>query len=142
MSRLNDWAVQIEDDIFTILKTRANSNLVTTYSEINFTRSSRLPVSETHFPTIVIEFIGNSEMGSTLDGQSVNAIDLTIEVRVIVKKNDMAILRECISEMADQIKKLRFYISSTTRIDNETDDTIHAVIRANRVIGANDNILL
>lgn len=134
----NGWSVDLESEIYTILKTRAKAQLVTAYPHILFTQKEKRN-DDAQFPTVRILFIGSPESGQTLEGDGINAIRSTIEIKITVNGElGLTALRNIQKVMMAQLKLLMFDVTTRQTLEDETNDTTMAVIRASRLIGASE----
>lgn len=136
---MNDnWFMDLESKIFTIMKTRITKNLQSKYPTIFCTMLGQID-SEPVFPTVYIHELPGMEMGMDLEGTSINAVMETIQVDVTTNQS----MKDCTYVMAEvitQLKALRFYIDAlpTYLIEN---NVYRGIVRARRLIGSDDNIL-
>lgn len=138
----NDWVYSIESKIYTIVKTRLNNALLTTYPNMRVTQQYKIS-DEPKFPTVYIKMLDSPEIGSDLDNQTVNAMLVTFEVHTIVSKEQgLSGLRNVQSAVTDNFKKLRFNIVTRGEFTRETNDTYTSISRFRRVIGGNEEINL
>lgn len=136
----NDWVYSIESKIYTIVKTRLEKSLKTTYPNMVVTQQQKLN-DDTSLPSVFIKMLDSPEVGSDLDNLTVNAMLVTFETHVTVSK-DMGLsgLRAIASAVLDNFKKLRFNVGMRGEITRETTDTYTIISRFRRVIGGNEEI--
>jgi len=141
----NDWVFDIEPKIYTIVKTRLEKSLKTTYPKLLVTQEQKLN-DETSLPSIYIKMLDSPEVGSDLDNLTVNAMLITFEVHITVAKdgtnNGLTGLRKISKYVLDNFKKLRFNMVSRGEITRETSDTYKSIARFRRTIGGNEEINL
>lgn len=138
----NDWVYSIESKIFTIVKTRLNTALSSTYPNLLVTQQQKLS-EEPKFPTVYIQMLDSPEVGSDLDNLTINGILATFEVHITVSKSQgMSGLRKVQAAVTDNFKKLRFNMVTRGEFTRETDDTYTSISRFRRVIGGNEEINL
>lgn len=136
----NDWVYSIESKIFTIVKTRLNTALLSTYPNLLVTQQQKLS-EEPKFPTVYIQMLDSPEIGSDLDNLTINGILATFEVHITVSKaQGMSGLRKVQAAVTDNFKKLRFNMVTRGEFTRETDDTYTSISRFRRVIGGNEEI--
>ena len=136
----NDWVYTIETKVFTIIKTRLNTALSSTYPKLLVTQQQKLN-DEPQFPTVYIKMLDSPEIGSDLENTTINAMLATFEVHTIVSKaQGLSGLRKVQGAVTDNFKKLRFNIVSRGEFTRETDDTYTSISRFRRVIGGNEEI--
>lgn len=138
-----DWVYSIESKIYTIVKTRLEKALKTTYPKLLVTQQQKLN-DDTNLPSVYIKMLDSPEIGSDLDNLTVNAMLVTFEVHTTIAKsgtnNGMSGLRKVASAVLDNFKKLRFNMVMRGEIAKETTDTFTMISRFRRVIGANEEI--
>ena len=137
-----DWVYSIESKIYTIVKTRLEKSLLTTYPNLLVTQQQKLN-DNTNLPSVYIKMLDSPEIGSDLENVTVNAMLVTFEVHTTIAKsgtnNGMGGLRKLASAVLDNFKKLRF--NMVTKGDTkETSDTYTMISRFRRVIGGNEEI--
>lgn len=136
----NDWVYTIETKVFTIIKTRLNTALSSTYPKLLVTQQQKLN-DEPQFPTVYIKMLDSPEIGSDLENTTINAMLATFEVHTIVSKaQGLSGLRKVQGAVTDNFKKLRFNMVSRGEFTRETDDTYTSISRFRRVIGGNEEI--
>ncbi|MCD7724291.1 MAG: hypothetical protein LUI12_01840 [Clostridiales bacterium] len=130
-----DWTADIETTIFSVIKTKTYSTLVSKYPNINYTTEETTSTTA-KFPNVYVHMISMSEAGQDLQGESVNAVlaSVQIDVTANTKKSDA---KTVIYAIIDVLKTLRFDIISLP-IYTKEDDVHRAVVRARRMIGSGD----
>lgn len=138
-----DWVYNIESRIYTIIKTRLEKSLKTTYPNLLVTQQQKLN-DDTKLPSVYIKMLDSPEIGSDLDNVTVNAMLVSFEVHITIAKsgtnNGMGGLRKVASAVLDNFKKLRFNMTTMGEITRETTDVFVKIARFRRVIGANEEI--
>lgn len=136
----NDWVFSIESKIYTIIKTRLTNALKDTYPNLLVTQQQKLN-DDPSIPTVLIKMLGSPEIGSDLEGSTVNAMLVTFETHITVTKDiGLSGLRKISASVLDNFKKLRFEMSMRGELTRETTDTYTSVSRFRRVIGGNEEI--
>lgn len=134
----NSWVLNIEPDIFTIIKKRVTTRLRESFPDMNFTMQDE-EVMETKFPTVYIHFLPSIEVGGDTEGTSINGIICTVQYTVILSaKQGMTAARKVAASVIDAFKELRFSSVSTAEISNKNLDTVRMVGRMRRTIGKGD----
>ena len=137
-----DWVYSIESKIYTIVKTRLENSLKTSYPNLLVTQQSKTS-DEPKFPTVYIQMLDSPEMGADLENSTINALLTTFEVLVTASKEQgLAGLRKVQSAVTENFKKLRFNMVTRGEFTRETDDTYTSISRFRRVIGGNEEINL
>ena len=136
-----DWVFSIESKIYTIIKTRLEKALKTTYPNLLVTQQQKMN-DNTSIPTVFIKMLDSPEIGQDLDNATINAMLVYFETHITVTK-DMGLtgLRKISESVLGNFKALRFNIGYRGTV-RETSDTYTLVSRFNRVIGANEEINL
>ena len=139
---VNDWAFDIEPKIYTIIKTRLEKALKTTYPNLYVAQQEKID-AEPQFPTVILQMLSSPEIGADLNNTTVNAMLVTWESHITVSKTmGMSVLRKVSAEVLDNFKKLRFNVADRGEISRETPDTYVLISRFRRVIGGNEEINL
>lgn len=135
------WVRERENDIFTLVKTRASKTLISKYPDLYFTQDDE-QIVETKLPTIYIHNLPATEIGQTIDGQNINAMLFSFEILVTVsKKQGQAAAADVIWEIIRQFKKLRFSLIMSPEFISSSNASMQQIVaRVRRPIGANDNI--
>lgn len=141
----NDWVLDIEPKIYTIVKTRLKTALSSTYPNLLVTQEQKLN-DDTNLPSIYIKMLDSYEIGADLNNLTVNAMMITFEVHVTIAKdgqnNGLTGLRKISKSVLDNFKKLRFNMVMRGEITKETSDTCKMISRFRRTIGGNEEINL
>ena len=136
----NDWVYTVESKIYTIVKTRLEKALKSTYPKLLVTEQMKMN-DEPAFPTVYIQMLDSPEIGSDLNNTTVNAMLVTFEVHVIASKaHGLSGLRSIQSAVTDNFKKLRFNVVTRGEFTRETNDNYTSISRFRRVIGGNEEI--
>lgn len=134
------WVEDRIESIYSRVKSKTISTLRSEYPEINFTMDdSENTLAE--FPNVYMYF-DVAERGQTLDGQTVNAVFMTVRTKVSASKaqgNDVA--QKVNAKVRDEMKSLRFNVSGSP-IPTTSGDV--KIINANygRVIGHDDPLII
>lgn len=133
----NTWVFDLPDKIYKILK-------AVTYEEISalFENPKYITIDETvdytAFPTIRIGSLAPIEIGSTLDGISINGITITEQIEVYVNTSTTD-ARKLASIMQSAIKLLGFNVIAFPEVQTK-NGVYTAVARYRRDYGADDSI--
>ena len=135
-----DWVFDIEKKIYTIIKTRLENSLKSSYPNLLITQQQKIN-DNTSIPTVFIKMLDSPEMGADLEGSTVNAMLVYFETHVTVTK-DMGLtdLRKISAAVLENFKKLRFQMATRGEIARESSDTYTTISRYERVIGAEEEI--
>lgn len=135
MTSGNEWAYDLEDTIRLVVSNRCLETLKKSYPNTRITDEAESN-QKAVFPTIYIHLLPASELGSTLDGKTINGVMATVQVDVTTNtsKRDA---REVMSTVADVLKGMRFTGSSLPEY-TDSDKLHKCTARFRRVIGANN----
>lgn len=132
----NLWATDLESKIFSIVKYKAEKSLVRKYPNICFTSSQKATTGSTTYPVVYIHPKSMVELGTDLEGVSINSVRIRIQVDVYstdlekTAKDVQAVVLDC-------FKDLSFKISGFPIMENG-DTYFHAISVVERQIDAND----
>ena len=116
------------------------SKLKSKYSDFNVTEDSATPTNP-KFPTVYITFIGATERGATLDGTTINAVNMTIEVHVKTTKAQGIVVNNDVSwEVVEAFKSMGFTATMPNIPTSNIDGIYETVSRFSRIIGQGDVI--
>lgn len=137
MTSDNQWAYDLDKIIYSIVSARAKEQLVAKYPTL-FVTDEEETSSNPQFPTVYIHSLSSVEEGADLDGQTINAVRATVQVKVSTNK-DSSDAREVMSAIADIFKTMRFKAIAMPEI--KTSGGIYrSDARFRRIIGANDTL--
>lgn len=125
----------IETQVFSLIKAKFSAKIKAKYKDLNFTTSDRSS-TKPKFPTVYIHLLESPEIGSDLDGTSVNGINATFQIDV-TDNQSQARADEVAKEILRIMKSMRFKLVGMPFHDN-SGDTYRTVSRYRRLIGAGD----
>lgn len=132
------WAIDIEQDIYSIVKAKVTSALSAEYPNLYFTMDDSVQ-TEPKFPTVYIHFISSIEQASELDSKEIKAILLSAQYEVTVSKaQGIRGAKIVASKVLEAFKDLRFEAISLPMFMNTSVDTKRMVGRCRRMIGSGD----
>lgn len=135
-----DWVFDIENKIYTIIKTRLEKSLTSDYPNLLITQQQKIN-DDTSLPTIFIKMLDSPEMGADLEGSTINAMLVYFETHITVTKDlGLTGLRKISAAVLDNFKKLRFQMATRGEITRESSDTYTTIARYERLIGAGQEI--
>lgn len=128
---------RLEFQVYTRIKTQFPSKLKEKYKDIKFTTENKVDALP-RFPTVYIHEMPGAEVGSDLQGDTINAVwsSFQIEVTTNTKQSET---KEVMDEVVKIMKKMKFQAISTPEFQN-TDSIYRRVARFRRMI-ADDDIL-
>ena len=134
------WVVDRQTTIYSRAKAILTSKLKKKYSDFNVTEDSAAPTNP-KFPTVYITFIGAPERGATLDGTTINAVNMTIEVHVKTTKAQGIVVNNDVSwEVVEAFKSMGFTATMPNIPTSNIDGVYETVSRFSRIIGQGDVI--
>lgn len=135
------WVNDTQNKIYTIVKYRANKNLVSEFPDIEFTTNIESG-EPTAFPSVYIHFMPSAEMGGDLEQNGINAFMCGVQVQVTVTEEMGEKSCQTVSwEMLSQFKALGFSVNMMPEfIKTGNADIRQMTFRVRRTIGANNNI--
>lgn len=125
----------IETQVFSLIKAKFSTKIKVKYKDLNFTTSDRSS-TKPKFPTVYIHLLESPEIGSDLDGTSVNGINATFQIDVTDNQSQTR-ADEVAKEILKVMKSMRFKSVGMPFHDN-SGDTYRTVGRYRRPIGAGD----
>lgn len=134
------WVAERQTTIYSRVRGILLSKLKSKYPKMLVTQDNATP-TETQLPTIYIYFIGANERGQTLEGTSINAIDLTAEVHVKTSNAQGAVDNNDVAwQVVDAFKSLGFTAVTPPMATSNFDGIYESVSRFSRIIGQGDTI--
>ena len=132
------WYEDVESRIFTVISYRMRKALAEKIAKtIKFTGEGQSD-AQPYFPTVYIHSLSPQETGYDLEGKSINAIILTMEVIAYTDQKKQCTL--IVNEAVYQMKRLGFSVTAMPIITEE-GKVSNGVARFRRVIGADDKDL-
>lgn len=138
------WVYDRQIAIFSRVGAMLKSKFANQYKDskgkttFNVTRNNASNTT-TMFPTVYMNFIGASERGQTLDGTSINAVNMTVEVHIITTNAQGLSDNEKIAwATTDAFKTLGFTATMPSQPISNVDGVYESVSRFSRVIGDGD----
>lgn len=130
----NQWAFDLETNVFSTIKKKALAILEDNYPDISITadeESNDTPV----FPTVLIQAVEPTETNSDLEADRINTVDFTAQVTVTTNRSRSEALQVS-NVIADLYKKRLFKIKPMPFVRKGNLWT--ATFRAKRKFGWND----
>lgn len=131
------WALELGDNIFTIFETKLNSLLLSKYPDMLVTTAD-YSESNAQFPTVYFKELPSVEIGIDLERKDINGVLFSAQIDVY-SNISRAVAKEVITEATMILKSMAFEVTSMPEITSN-NAVFRAIIRANRIIGANDII--
>lgn len=134
------WVTDRQTTIYSRVDAILLSKLGDKYENLNVTMDNS-PVQNAMFPTVYITFLGEMERGQTLDGETINAVNMTVEVHVKTTK-DQGVLanREIAWDVVEAFKSMRFTATMPNIPVSNFDGIYESVSRFSRLVAQGDVI--
>lgn len=132
-----EWWEQVEPKVFNTTKVRLQNAIGTAFPDIYYTTQIQT-LSESQFPCVYMHLMDSYEIGGDTEGLTINGMEATFQCEAYVNTTQ----DDCVtimSAMLTQLKKMRFSISGFP-VYTSNGNVFRGVIRARRIIGANDNL--
>lgn len=134
------WVTDRQTTIYSRADAILQSKLVEKYPALNVTMDNA-PPQLVQFPTVYITFIGASERGQTLEGTTINAVNMVVEVHVKTSKTQGLIVNnEVADEVVSAFKTMGFTATMPNIPTSNIDGVYESVSRFSRIIGQGDVI--
>lgn len=132
------WFFDIENNIYTIVKTRTERKLLAKYPKLQFT-SDDSGGMKAKFPTVYIHWLPGYEMARELNNEDVNAFLCTAQMEVYTNKEQgQKVAKHVMAEVIKQFVTLGFEINSMPEFLSTDNDTKRIVARARRTLASGD----
>lgn len=125
----------LESQIFSRIKANFSDRIKKKYTDLNFTTSDKTP-TKAKFPTVYVKMLESPEIGSDLEGTSINGITATFQIEV-TDNQTQARADEVAKEILRIMKTMRFKAVGMPFHDN-SGDTYRTISRYRRPVGAGD----
>ena len=133
-----NWVAEAQTTVYSRVKGILLSELSEKYEDILITEEDA-SLTDARFPTVYITFISSSERGQTLEGTSINAVELIAEVHVkVTNEQGIAVNREVAWEVVEAFKTMGFTATMPNIATSNFDGVYESVSRFSRVIGQGD----
>jgi hypothetical protein len=131
-----EWWAEIEPKVFNVTKARMKKALADTFPDIFYT-SQIQTIKESDFPCVYIHMVDSYEMGEDTERLTINAVNATFQCEAYTNTDQ----DDCVAimmAMISQLKKMRFSVVGFPSYSSN-GNVFRGVVRARRVIGANDD---
>lgn len=132
------WFKDIENRLYSRIKAILTAKYGDKYKSLNVTTNEAV-YEPTALPTVHLHF-NIEERGNDLDNTGINAVQMSIRVRVIVSSGQGLKVAEELSYAVMQILKEARFNVTMPGLDTDEGDTKALVSTYRRLIGANDTI--
>ena len=134
------WVTDIQTTIYSRVKGILSSKLKKKYSSFYITEDNITP-TDAKFPTVYITFVGITERGQTLDGTSINAVNMTAEVHIkTTKAQGLVANNEIAWDVVEAFKSMGFTATMPNIPTSNMDGVYESVSRFSRIVGQGDVI--
>ena len=134
------WVADRQTTIYSRAKAILTSKLKTKYSTLYVTEDNITP-TDTQFPTVYITFLESTERGRTLEGTTINAVNMTVEVHVkTTKAQGMLVNNEVAWEVVEAFKTMGFIARMPNIPISNLDGVYESVSRFTRLVAQGDVI--
>lgn len=134
------WVADRQTTIYSRAKGILMSKLKSKYANLNITQDNATP-TDTQLPTIYITFVGANERGQTLDGTTINAVLMIVEVHVKTTTEQGVLDNSDIAwDVVDAFKTMGFTATMPNVATQNFDGVYESVSRFSRVIAQGDVI--
>lgn len=132
----NSWAYETESKVFSKLKAKVLAKLKTSYPRLNITMDGKIH-EDADFPSVWFQTISYIERGQDLESQSINAVQLSVQIDIVVTEaQGMVVAREVSSIVTEAMKSMYFNVTMPTL--DFSGDEVRTVSRFDRIIGQGD----
>lgn len=134
MEDYSTWAIDSENIVFSVIKAKTIKQLSVKYPDIEYTMDDSQR-SNPKFPTIYFHFLPSKEVGADLQGQSINGIVMTVDVKVICSnKQGIQATKNIQKEILKAFKELRFGCK-LPEIEEDSSEVKISTARYSRTLG-------
>ena len=132
------WVNDRQTTIYSRVKGILSSKLSKKYDSFLITEDNTTP-TEAVFPTVYITFVGMNERGQTLDGITINAVNMTAEVHVKTSKaQGMIDNRNIAWDVVEAFKTIGFSAIMPNIPTSNFDGVYESVSRYSRIVAQGD----
>lgn len=135
MSENNDWVRILESDILTKI---INGFSESEKERLHFSTVDKM-TSEPEFPLVKLDTTGLAERGQTLEGNTINAVEVTIQVDVLSTDGQLE-TRDIAWKAVNALKQYGFSFTGLPLSTNE-GEVYRSTFRATRIIGNADKFI-
>lgn len=131
-----EWYDEIEPKVFNSTKARMQKVLADRFPQTYYT-SQLQTIDDSQFPCVYLHMVDSYEIGEDLEHLTINGANVTFQGEAYTNTNQ----DDCVTIMSAMIaalKKMRFTIAGFPSYTSN-GNVYRGVIRARRIIGANDS---
>lgn len=137
MASKNKWANNLPNQIFSLIKARAEPKIKKNFPNVNITDKGK-SATKAVFPTVYIKTLSLVEMERDMDGDTINALQITVQADVTTNTSQSDV-RKVMAIVEEEFKRLRFQIIAMEEFDGSANP-YRSTMRCKRIVGANDNL--
>lgn len=137
-----EWVMDAQSAISAILETKLCDMYLDRYHDFHFTDSESTS-GDTRFPSVYVKYLPEAEIGSDLDGTTINGFTCTMQVEVYTSKErgqGETLARQIAAQAAGILKRMHFRVLLTPSKLSAGGDLTRIVARYRRDYGAGDII--
>lgn len=135
---LVEWVFELEEKIYTLIKTRSEKRLKSKYPNISFTTSDKASGKGTSYPIVYLHSVNGFEAGKDLEGKDINGVYFSMMVEVF-SNNSKEDCSKVSAVIVDEFKEMSFSIGTLPE-QNNIGNVYRKVFTANRYIGQADTL--
>ena len=134
------WIFDSENVIYTVVKKRVSTALLTAYPSLRFT-SDDDNATDTQFPTVYIHWLPGYEMARELKNTEINAAQCDVQIEVYTNREQgQKSAKEVMAEVIQNFVILGFEIYQMPEFLSTGNDTKRMVARARRTLASGDTL--
>lgn len=135
------WVYDKQVTIYSRVESYLRAKLLKKYPNLQITVDDA-SLTDPQFPTVYINFIGAGERGQTLNGTTVNAVDLTAEAHVLTDKlaGGVNANREVAWTVTDAFKTIGFNATMPNIPTSNVGGVYESVSRFSRIVAQGDDV--
>lgn len=142
MVREDNWAFEIESEIFTTVKAKAMPILQEQFPDTDFSESFtnvKGSLDKAVFPTIYIHELPGVQKGQTLDAVGIDAVLESFQVDVITNTSQ-GDAKKILGIVMNVFVSLCFSVTAMPEFNNESEKKFRCTGRTRRLFGASDSL--
>lgn len=130
------WVADLDNIIFSIIKAKCYDKLVKDFPNIRLTMEDTTD-TPAKFPTAKIKITGLPERGQDLEGNTINAVEPTVQIDILSNKSQKDV-DKVMWEIMNIMKSMRFQFPNNLPMSSREGDIYRSMARGTRVIGNGD----
>ena len=138
MASQNQWAYDLENLTYAIVKTRCEKKLKTKYPKLKFTQEEQSDSATASFPTVQVQALEPIEQNEDLERERMNTVLFTAQVTVTTNKSRSEALNVA-QTVANEYKAMSFKLVPAPFV-RKNGKLWTATLRARRSFDWNDRL--